>query len=228
MPRPRVKHVTNAGSGIVVLDNDERERIVQALVDNGCDPAQAAQYADATNRAAVFSYELESDISTPGESKQWHQAVTKAIDEGETSRVRQLVSESADEFDGRLELEQQLQHNDGGLSDALMALRSYCEEAIVKYHSRPRPTPRRATYRQLLAEDLVREWHTQFDAYPPYRKGSNITFLDILKRTIHLSEAIYCRGWRRALVTNEALRSLTKRACAKTRRQIERELQVLG
>jgi len=228
MPRPRSKHVTNAGTDTVVLDNTESEQIAQSLVNWGSDPDQAARYADATNRAAVYSYELEPDMSTPGESKQWHRAAIRATEKSDYSRVRQLISESRAEFEGRTELERQLLHDNGGLVDAVEALRAFCEEEVEKTDSRNRRTPRRATCRQLLTEELVGLWRIQFDAYPPYREGSDTTFLDILKRTIHLSEAIYCRGRARALVTSEALRSLTKRACAKDRRRIEQESQALN
>jgi len=211
-----------------VLDSKEREQIAQSLVSWGCDLDQAARYADATNRAAVYSYDLEPDMSTPGESKRWHRATIKAAEKNDHSQVRQLISESRAEFEGRSELERQLLHDSGGLVDAIEALRKFCEEEVAKSDSRNRRTPRRATCRQLLTEELVGQWRIQFDAYPPYREGSDTTFLDILKRTIHLSEAIYCRGRARALVTSAALRSLTKRACAKDRRRIEQESQALN
>ncbi len=227
MPRPPIKHATNAGTDTLVLDSIERERIAQSLMDRGLDQGQSVCYADAINRSAVFAYELEPKMSTPGQSKRWHREVLKAVDRCELSRIRQLLDDSSDAFEGRLELECQLLQNNSGLAPALDALRAYCEAKIAVSDGRNKHTPRRSTCRQMLADDLVREWRVHFDCYPPYREGSDSTFLDILKRTIHLSEAIYRRDRPRALVTDEALRSSTKRACAKDRRHLAQESQTL-
>lgn len=225
MPRPPIKHVTNAGTETVVLDSIERESIIQSLADRGLDQGQSVRYADAVNRSAVFAYELEPKMSTRGQSKRWHHEVLKAVDRNELAKIRKLLSNSADAFEGRSELECQLLQNSGGLAPALDTLRAYCEAKIAVSDGRNKRTPRRSTCRQMLADDLVREWRVLFDHYPPYREGSDSTFLDVLKHTIHLSEAIYRRDRPRALVTGEALRSFTKRACAKDRRQVAQESQ---
>ena len=227
MPRPPIRHVTNTGTDTIVLDSVERKRIAKSLVDRGLDKRQSVRFADAANRSAVYAYELEPGMSTPGESKRWHREVLKAVDRNEVPKIRQLLSESADDFGGRLELQRQLLRDDGGRAAALDALRAYCEAEIAKSDSRNKRTPRSSTCRQILAEDLVREWRVHFDCYPPYREGSDSTFLDILKSTIQLSEAIYRRGRPRALVTGEASRSFTKRACAKDRRRFAQESQTL-
>ncbi len=227
MPRPPIKHATNAGADAVVLDRIECERIAQSLVDRGLDQGKSVRYANATNRSAVFAYGLEPKMSTPGQSKRWHREVVKAVDRNELWKIRQLLSESAAAFEGRLELERQLLWNNGGLAPALGVFRAYCETEIAISDGRNKRTPRRSTCRQMLADDLVQEWRVHFDCYPPYRDGSDSTFLDILKRTIHLAEAIYRRGCPRALVTRESLRSFTKRACAKDVRRIAQESQTL-
>ena len=108
MPKPNCKHVTYAGTGTVVLGSVEREEIAQSLVDRGFDQSKAARFADAANRSAVFAYELLPKMSTPGESQRWYSTVLKAIERNDIGQVRQLLNESADEFEGRRTLERQL------------------------------------------------------------------------------------------------------------------------
>lgn len=226
MPRPPIKHVKHASSDAVVLDRADRKQIAQSLIARSIDKDKANRFADAANRAAFFAYELEPEMSTPGESQRWYREVLKAIDQNDATRIHHLVIESADEFEGRAELERQILHDNGSLPAAIEALRAHCKAEITHGTRRRKHTPRSPTCRQMLAQELVREWRVHFDDYPPYRDGSDTVFLDVLKNVIHLSEAIYLRGRRRSLVTNEALRGLTKRACTKDRRRVTQESQV--
>ena len=219
MPRPKTRHVTNAGTDVVILDRPERDQIAQAMIGIGCDSGKAAKFADDVNRAAVFAYELEHQMSTPGQSREWHRAVLHAIDRGNLTRVKELIGESEAEFDGRFGLEIQLQRksDDKDLPAALERLQEYCESELEYFESRVKRAPRQATSRQLLTEELVRLWRELIGENPPYRDGSNVIFLDILKRTIQLSEPIYFRGRlqkEKKRVRHESLRGLVKRAIA--------------
>jgi hypothetical protein len=225
MPRATPKHVTHSGTATAVLDDVERGRIVATLDACGFDRGKALVFADGANRAAVFAYELEPRLSTHGQSRRWWRAVLIAASTGHPSRLRQLLQDSADRFEGRAELERQLLHDDGGLQQALDALRKRCEVELEQSHRQPR---RSATRRQLLAEGLVREWRIHFDKYPVYWIEDKLPpFLDLLGHVMLVAEAHYLPGRLRPSEDKfeDLLRNLTKAAIAADRRRLAQESQ---
>ena len=227
MPRPPIKNVTRAGTDTVILSVRQRVRIVAALVTHGYDLEASERFADAANRAAVDAYELEHQLSTRGALRRWHSSMLKAIDRRDFVFIRQLLSDSADEFDGRSHLERQLLAYSGELPLAIENLRVYCDAELTRLTEREGRTKRRRSCRQILAENLTTEWWTQFDEFPVYYIGSRLPpFLNVLKEVMLLAEIHYhCRSPLddSDLIDEDVLRNLAKsaRAAEKKRARIE-------
>lgn len=227
MPRPPIKNVTRAGTDTVILSAEQRDRIVAALATFGYDPEASKRFADAANRAAVDAYELEHQLSTPGALRRWHSSMLKAIDRRDFTFIRQLLSESADEFPRRLHLECQLLADSGELPLRIENLRVYCDAELTRLSEREGRTKRRRSCRQILAEELTTAWWTQFDELPVYYIGTRLPpFLDVLKEVMLLAEIHYhCKLPLddSDLIDEDMLQNLAKsaRAAEKKRARIE-------
>ena len=212
MPRPPIKNVTRVGTDTVILSAEQRDRIVAALATFGYDPEASKRFADAANRAAVDAYELEHQLSTPGALRRWHSSMLKAIDRGDFTFIRQLLSESADEFPLPLRIEN---------------LRVYCDAELTRLSEREGRTKRRRSCRQILAEELTSAWRTQFVELPVYYIGTRLPpFLDVLKEVMLLAEIHYhCKSPLddSDLIDEDVLYNLAKsaRAAEKKRARIE-------
>jgi hypothetical protein len=168
MPRAPSENITHAGSGTMVVNPENRRRMASALVEKGFDKDAATCFVIAVNGIAAHAYELEAELSTRGSLIRWHKEALRAIERNDRRRIRKMLSDSQDEFLGRTNLESQLLANTGGLPAALLALKVHCETEIARMTDEERRTGRRRTERQIMTDELVYEWYTQFGDYPNY------------------------------------------------------------
>ena len=148
MPRPRPKHTDHTSAEGSLLHQDAQTEIVKSLAARGYDADKARAFAAAANRAAVHAYKLEPPMTTPGESRQWFTAIRK-----QAEALRGLLS-AAQSFEFPLSVEREL-----------ASLEVWCAGELAKPAPRQR---KRKGKRQLLVEQLFREWQENFGERPKY------------------------------------------------------------
>lgn len=223
MPRPKSKHVDQASAKDGPIGELEIASIGDFLVKRDFSETESRAFAGACNRAAVFAYELETKMSTAGESRRWFESLCTAVRYRDRDKVRELFADADARGDDLADLERSLSSSKREVSESAWdELVRWCGAELQS----DRRSRRGSASRQILADGLVREWKIHFDSYPPYRDGSDTTFLDILKSVIHWAEALYWHGKRRPLVTHEGLRSLIKRARRNDKARRDRESQI--
>lgn len=224
MPRPKARHVNQASCEGGPIGKLDKTIIEDSLVKRDFSETDSRAFANACNRAAVFAYKLEPSMSTAGESRRWFESLYSAVRNRDRNSVRALFADAAAWGDDLANLETALSSGNRETSES--AWDELVHRCDAELQNDRRRSTRSSTSRQLLANELVREWNIHFDCYPPYREGSDTIFLDILKSVIHWSEALYCHGRNRPLVTHEGLRSLIKRARKNDRARIVQESQI--
>ena len=229
MPRARAENITHAGSDTVIVDVTSRDKLVSSLVKNGFNSDGTTRFVKAANGIAVHAYELEDQLSTRGSLILWYEDALNAVEHRNLRRIRELLADSEDEFEGRIDLESQLLAVTGGLPAALHALKVHCEIEMARLTEGERRTRRGRSARQILADELVYEWYVQFGDYPKYWiEDKWPPFPAFLKEVLHLAERHYFRELpinERDMVTEDGVHGLVKRAIDASRRRIKRESQ---